>query len=106
MTTLMLKRLGFKVLSAADGFEAVKIFSQNPNKIRLVLSDLTMPLMNGWKTLAALRKIRPNVPVILSSGYNEAQAMAGEQEEKPDSFLHKPYQLNTLKETIKKVLKN
>ncbi len=106
MTGLMLKRLGFKVLSAANGFEAVKIFTQNPNNIKLVLSDLTMPHMNGWKTLEALRKIRPDVPVILSSGYNEEQAMAEEQEEKPDSFLHKPYQLNTLKDTIKKVLKN
>ncbi len=100
----MLKKLGFTVLYAGNGMEAVKIFSEDPEKITLVLSDLSMPKMNGWETLAALRRIRPNIPVILASGYNEAQIMAEIHKEKPQAFLHKPYQLNTLKETIRKVL--
>ena len=72
-----LTRLGFTVLAAKDGVEAVEVFRQHQGEFRLVLSDLTMPRMDGWETLAALRKLAPNLPVILSSGYNEAQVMAG-----------------------------
>ena len=62
--------------------------------------------MNGWKTLAALRKLSPELPVILSSGYDEAQVMAGEHTEQPNAFLGKPYQLKELRETINTVLAN
>ena len=61
-------------------------------------------LMNGWDTLAALRKLSHDIPVILSSGYDEAQVMAGEHPERPSAFLGKPYQLKGLRETISRVL--
>ena len=67
-------------------------------------NDLTIPRMNGWDTLAALRKISPIIPVILSSGYDEAQVMAGEHTEQPNAFLGKPYRLQDLAETICSVL--
>ena len=76
MAKIMLTRLGYVVLEAKDGVEAVEIFQQHQDEISCVLSDLTMPRMNGWETLAALRKISPKIPVILSSGYDEAQVMA------------------------------
>ncbi len=104
MAKIMLTRLGYTVLEAKDGVEAVEIFQQHPDEIRCVLSDLTMPRMNGWDTLAALRKLSPDTPVVLSSGYDEAQAMAGEHPERPDAFLGKPYQLKGLEETIRRVL--
>jgi DNA-binding NtrC family response regulator len=69
-----------------------------------VLSDLTMPRMNGWDTLAALRKLSPDIPVILSSGYDEAQVMAGEHLEQPNAFLGKPYRLQELKDTVHRAL--
>lgn len=67
MARTMLTRLGYRVLEAKDGVEAVAIFQQHQNEIRFVLSDLTMPRMNGWEALAALRKLSPDIPVILSS---------------------------------------
>jgi CheY-like chemotaxis protein len=106
MIKLMLKRLGYSVLEAKDGVEALELFQHHRDVIRCVLSDLTMPRMNGWDTLTALRKISPEVPVILSSGYDEAQVMAGVHLERPDAFLGKPYQLDALRDTLCCVLAN
>ena len=104
MGKTMLTHLGYTVLEARDGVEAVEVFRQHQNEIRCVLSDLTMPRMDGWETLTALRKLSPDIPVILSSGYDEAQVMAGEHPELPDAFLGKPYQLKGLQETINRVV--
>ena len=62
MAATMLTRLGFTVLEAKDGVEAVEVFRQHQDEIRCVLCDLTMPRMNGWETLAALRKLAPGTP--------------------------------------------
>ena len=104
MARMMLTRLGYTVLEAKDGVEALEIFQQHPHEIIFVLSDLTMPRMDGWETLAALRKLSPDIPVVLSSGYDEAQVMTGDHTEQPDAFLGKPYQLKGLRETINRVL--
>ena len=80
-----LMRLGFTVLLAKDGVEAVEIFRQHRDEVRCVLCDLTMPRMNGWETLAALRKLAPGLPVILASGYDKAQVMAGDHPELPQA---------------------
>ncbi len=106
MTKELLTRLGYEVLEANDGFEALEIFQQHQDEILIILSDLTMPRMNGWDTLVALRKLSPDIPVILSSGYDEAQVMAGEHPELPNAFLGKPYQLNGIRDTISRVLAN
>jgi CheY-like chemotaxis protein len=50
-----------------------------------------MPLMDGWETITSLRKLSPDIPVILTSGFNEAQVMAGDHPTLPDAFLSKPY---------------
>jgi PAS domain S-box-containing protein len=104
MAAALLKRLGFSVLAAKDGVEAVEIFRQQQDEIRLVLSDLTMPRMNGWETLTALRELAPDLPVILTSGYDKAQVMAGDHPELPQVFLGKPYTLKGLGEAISQAL--
>ena len=104
--SLALKRFGFTVLAAEDGVEALEVFEQHRDEICCVLCDLTMPRMNGWDTLTALRKLVPDIPVILASGYSEAQVMAGNHPELPQAFLSKPYELPTLMEVIARVMKN
>lgn len=96
----MLEHLGYTVLVAQDGVEALGIFQWHKEGILCVLSDLTMPRMNGWETLNALRKIRPDIPVILVSGYDQASVMAGEHPEKPQAFVSKPYSLKGLRSAI------
>ena len=100
----MLEIAGFEVLTAKGGAEAVEIFREKHADFCLVLSDLSMPFMDGWETMAALRRIRPDIPVILSSGYDEAQAMSGKHTEQPQSFLQKPYKMQALKDALAKAL--
>ena len=102
----MLKRLGFSVIEAKDGVEAVEVFRQRQDEIRCILCDLTMPRMNGWETLTALRKLVPDIPVILASGYDEAQVMAGDHPELPQVFLGKPYKFKGLSDAINQALIN
>src|SRR5512141_1032194 len=99
-----LMSLGFAVLLAKDGVEAVEVFRQHRDEVRCILCDLTMPRMNGWETLLALRKLAPGLPVILASGYDKAHVMAGDHPELPQAFLSKPYQLQGLRDAIGRAL--
>jgi PAS domain S-box-containing protein len=101
ITSAMLSNLGFKVLTAMDGLEAVEVFRQHKDDIRFVLSDFAMPRMNGLETLTALRQIVPDIPVIMASGYSEEQVMDDAHPECPQAFLGKPYGLEKLKEAIR-----
>ena len=103
-TTAMLTRLGFTVIAACDGAEALERFREQAQEIRCVLCDLTMPRMDGWETLAALRRIVPDVPAILASGYDEAYVTKDHHTEVPQAFLGKPYSLQQLKDTVHRVL--
>jgi len=60
-----------------------------------------MPRMDGWETLTALRKLSPDISVILSSGFDEAQVLAGEHPERPNAFLGKPYDIKMLSDVIR-----
>lgn len=104
LSSVMLSTLGFTVLTAMDGIEAVDIFRQHNDEIRLVLSDVSMPRMNGWETLLVLRQISPDIPVILASGYSENLIMQGIHDEHPQAFLEKPYGLAALRDTIRRTL--
>jgi CheY-like chemotaxis protein len=91
VTAAMLRDLGFEVLEAPGGVEALEVLRQHQSEIRCVVCDLTMPRMSGWETLAALRELSPDLPVILASGYGEDEVMAGSHRELPQAFLAKPF---------------
>jgi CheY-like chemotaxis protein len=99
-----LTSLGFAVLVAGDGVEAVEVFRQHKDEVRCVVCDVTMPRMDGWETLAALRKLAPGLPVVLASGYDKAHVMAGDHPELPEAFLSKPYRLDELRDTVRRAL--
>ena len=101
---LVLKHSGLSVLEAEDGVAAVEIFRQHRDEIGCVVCDLTMPRMNGWETLTALRQLLPGIGVILVSGYSEAQAMAGDHPERPVAFLQKPYETKVIITAINQIL--
>ena len=100
----LLSQLGFAVVETQDGVEALEVFPKCRDDIRFVLCDLTMPRLDGWQTLAALRQLAPGIPVILASGYDEASAMAGDHHERPQAFVNKPYQLEDLRVAIRKAV--
>jgi PAS domain S-box-containing protein len=95
-----LERLGYQVIAAHNGAEAIELFRARKDEIGLVVLDVIMPGMDGWETLATLRGLRPAIPVILASGYEEAQVMDGEHAELPQAFLQKPYELKDLKAAL------
>jgi CheY-like chemotaxis protein len=105
LTRTVLENIGYQVVEAADGAAAVEVFRQRQDQVRCVLCDMTMPGMDGWATLQALRGQRPDVVVILTSGYDEAQVMAGEHAELPQAFLHKPYASADLEAALAAALK-
>ena len=100
MVETLLTHLGFTVIAAKDGVEAVELLRVHRDEIRCVVCDLTMPRMNGWQTLGALRALRPDIPVVLASGYDEAKVMEGDHPELPQAFLHKPYRMAELKAAL------
>lgn len=105
MAQTMLTRLGFKVLTAQDGVEAIEVFQKHLNEIDIVVSDMSMPHMNGWETLSALRRSRPEIPVVLVSGHDESDLITEDHTELPQAFLHKPFQKAALKEALAKAMK-
>ncbi len=100
VTEDMLHRLGLKVVVAYDGNQAVNVFREHQAGIRLVLCDVSMPQMNGWQTLQELRKLAPDLPAILTSGYSEDEVMNVVHSEQPQVFLRKPYRLRDLVSAI------
>ena len=100
----MLERVGFTVTAAADGIEAVDVFSRNPEEYVCVLLDHTMPGMNSEELFQLLRKVQPDVKVILCSGYNEDEATRSFQAGDLSGFLQKPYSLASLITRIRRVL--
>ncbi|MBN2530913.1 MAG: CHASE domain-containing protein [Deltaproteobacteria bacterium] len=104
MAETMLHRLGYRVFSASDGEAAVEIFKQHTAEMDVVLCDLSMPKINGIDTMTAIRRIRPDIPVILASGHVESHAMDATQEHPPEAFLHKPYRKTDLKAALDQVL--
>jgi two-component system cell cycle sensor histidine kinase/response regulator CckA len=104
LVAIMLTRLGFTVLQAKDGVEGVEVFRQHQDEIRCVLCDLIMPRLDGWATLNALRQLKPGIPVILASGYDESEVMTGEHPEWPQVFLEKPFEFQGLRSAISQAL--
>lgn len=103
-TGALIEHLGFQLLTAMDGVEALELYPLHRERIRCVITDLTMPRMDGWATLAALRKLDPDLPVILASGYSQTEVLASLQSERPQVFLGKPYGRQQLMEALAKVL--
>ncbi len=96
----MLKSLGYGVLQAEDGVQALELFDQHQKDIVCVICDIVMPRMNGWQTLNALRRRSPGIPVIFASGFSEAQILEEDHEEVPDIYLEKPFQFAKLREAL------
>jgi PAS domain S-box-containing protein len=102
----MLERLGFEVVIASDGRQALEIFDADPDRFVLVLLDLSMPVMNGTECLEQLRQRGRGaaVPVVLSSGYTEEEATSRFSRQGLAGFIQKPYRLQSLREKVQGIL--
>jgi CheY-like chemotaxis protein len=104
VSELILPTIGFTSLVAADGFEACKLLHKHCEEVVAVMLDLTMPKMDGVKTVQELRKIKPGVKVLLMSGYDEDEAVNRFTNEGFDCFLQKPFIRNQLRDKLRFVL--
>jgi len=100
----MLKNAGFRVLKASDGRKGVDVYKKNSDKIIAVILDTTMPNMNGEEAFRELRLLRPEIKVILSSGYNEQEATSHFVGKGLAGFIQKPYTQNQLIQKVKEVI--
>lgn len=102
--TQMLERMGYTVLLAKSGKEAIEVYSENINKIDIVILDMIMPDMDGGEAYDALRAIKPDVKVLLSSGH-AINAQASEILNKGcNGFIQKPLTMRELSQKIREIL--
>jgi DNA-binding NtrC family response regulator len=94
--TTALAGAGFDVVTAEAGNTALELFDNDPTGFDLVLTDLTMPGLDGHQLFTALTTRDPRLPVILSSGYSEHQHTSCYPDGTPATFLKKPYRLGYL----------
>ncbi|MEN2994024.1 MAG: response regulator [Thermodesulfovibrio sp.] len=102
----MLEFLDFEVVTAEDGTKAIEIFTSQISSKKffdVVFVDLIMPGMSGIKVIQELRRIDPNTNALVSSGYFDNPSVAEYEELGFKGILNKPYTLEELKETLKKL---
>jgi len=102
----MLKRLGFQVLEASDGLEALKLYREHAAKITLVLTDIGMPIMDGYQLISELKMLKPELPVVVSSGFGDTVISERIKNKELAGLISKPYRFDELKEVLKSVFEN
>jgi two-component system cell cycle sensor histidine kinase/response regulator CckA len=101
----ILQKLGYSVLQARDGQEALEVFESNKNTVDLVILDMRMP-HNGGRAFDQLKQIKSDVKVLITSGYTDDQRIREMFKQGCIGFIQKPFSINTLSKKIAKVLKN
>jgi nitrogen-specific signal transduction histidine kinase len=96
--------LGFQVVEASDGEEAVAIFQRRPGEFAMVLMDLTMPRMDGREAFLRMREIDPKVPVVLTSGFSENDVLIDFAGRGLAGFLPKPYQRSQFEQILRQAM--
>ncbi len=99
-----LRQAGYDTIEAKDGSEAVKRFAERREEITAVLLDLVMPNTSGGETLAILRYYEPTLPVVVTSGYSELDALSLRETERGVGFLGKPFTATELTTELRRVI--
>ena len=92
----VLKRHGYQVMLASNGAEAVKTYEKNSGKIKLVIMDLMMPVLNGKEASEKMKKINPEIKIILSSGFLSSDIGAEMLADDSLKYVEKPFHLQEL----------
>jgi PAS domain S-box-containing protein len=103
VSELLLRSIGFEVLAVAGGRDAIREFERRADEVRVVVLDVTMPDLGGDQVLKELRKRRPDVPVLLCSGYSEEEMSERFSPEDMATFLQKPYPFDLFRARLKEL---
>ncbi|HEV8411067.1 MAG TPA: response regulator [Gemmatimonadaceae bacterium] len=99
-----LNNAGYKTIEARDGSEAIKRFAERRDQITAVLLDMVMPVTSGGDTLQILRYYSPELPVVVTSGYSELEALSLKGTERGVGFLRKPFTAGELTAELRRVI--
>ena len=99
-----LELLGYEGLFASSGIDAIQQFQENRSDIDLVILDLHLPDMTGEDVLTELRAIKPEITVLIASGYEYSQKAEKMKELKVDDYLSKPFKIGDLQKRLEKLL--
>jgi len=102
----ILSTAGYQVTTAQSGFECLDLFRRRPNSYQLVLLDLTMPFMDGEETFHRLREIRPDVPVVLCTGFIQGDRLEGMMKAGLTGYLRKPLAPDEIIGNVRSVLES
>ena len=94
-----LGRLGYEVETCGDATEALALFEAEPGRFALIITDLSLPSLNGEELIERIRQIRPGLPAILTSGYPHVPRVTGVE------FVQKPFLPQMLADAVEKALK-
>lgn len=100
----MAEKLGFSVITACDGKEAVSLYEIHQKDISCIILDMTMPGLNGREALERIREFNPSVKAIIASGYGSHTSESGQDSDEPCPYLQKPYQIAELRQVLQDVL--
>ena len=100
----LLEELGYVVMLARSGTEALEVYSNHRNSIDLVIMDMIMPGLGGGETFDRLKKIDPGIKVLLSSGYSINGQATKILERGCDGFIQKPFNMQQLSEKIREIM--
>ncbi|MDB6017243.1 MAG: sensor hybrid histidine kinase [Pedosphaera sp.] len=104
VTKLLLESFNYKVLTAMDGAEAVKLYQWNATEIKAVVTDMMMPIMNGPEAIQAIRQINPKIKVIGVSGLGPESMLANAGQSNMQAYLQKPFATEDLLATLHRLL--
>lgn len=102
--TEILEMVDVPTIAASNGKDGIQLFQENAGDIKAILLDMRMPVMSGVETYRELRKLDAEIPIILSSGYDDAENTAAFHGDNNVNFLHKPYSMDTLIELVQDTL--
>lgn len=100
----MVKLCGLDVITASDGVDALNKFKNHVDEIDIVVMDLSMPNMDGIAAMRELHGVRPDLKVILSSGYDEQTLDERFTDQRPAGFIRKPFTMKVLEAELKRVM--
>lgn len=99
----MLQTLGYEILSAESGYEAVSILESDPSGVDLVILDMVMPGMSGFETFEKIRVIKPGIKVLVCSGYSKEDEIRQMVEKGCDDYIYKPFDVSMLSKKLQAV---
>ncbi len=105
MITTLLKKEGYTVINAYDGWEAIEQLRTYKDEIGIVLSDLGLPKLGGWEAYLKMRQIKPDLPVLIASGFLEPQLRAEMKNFSSAKFLQKPYDAAEVMKILRTMLR-